>query len=152
VLQKVTARILDVPQWARWGVTGTFFGFLNWLMLAPAQTFNTIHLFLAQQDKIAHLGIFLTMALLVHWSLPPAFRAGWRRVAVIGAMLAYGASIELAQPLLTRASRGFERLDLICNVAGIAGGWLLFAALAASRQVAWTSVSCDEFGDEWRAK
>jgi len=124
------ARILDCPQWARWFVTATFFCFLNWLMLAPAGTFRNIHVFLAQQDKITHLVIFLLLALLVHWSLPPAFRAGWRRVAVIGALVVYAGSIELAQPLLTKTGRKFERWDMVCNFAGVAAGWLLFGVLA----------------------
>jgi len=126
--------MLDWPLPVRWALTGAFFCFVNWLMLAPGETFEDIHVFLAHQDKLAHLGIFLSLALLVHWSLPPAYRGGWRRVAAIGALVGYAGSVELAQPLLTRASRQYERLDLVCNFVGVAAGWLLFGAMAARSQ------------------
>jgi len=111
------------PSWARRILTLSFLALVNWLMLAPAGVFRGIHVFLAHQDKIAHFGIFLTLAFLVRWSLN---RERIVQAAVFVALVIYAGSIEVFQPLLTKMSRGFEWLDLVSNYVGIFTGWYLF--------------------------
>ena len=134
---------LNWPGWARWTLTLSFLALVNWLLLAPAGVFRGVHIFLAQQDKIAHCGIFLMLAFLIRWSLPMASESsplalhhnGMRavvnkerivQIVVFAALVIYAGSIEVFQPLLTKTSRGFERLDLVSNYVGMCAGWLLF--------------------------
>ncbi len=124
-------RALDWPGPARWGATLSFFCAVNWMLLAPAKTFRDLHVLLACQDKIAHAAIFLTLALLVRWSLPAAWAGGWQRAAVLGAVALYAGSIELFQPLLAKAGRQFEWLDMASNFSGAGAGWLLGGLLVA---------------------
>ncbi len=121
--------LFDWPIQARWAVTLVFIVLVNLLLLAPARVFSGVHNLLAHQDKIAHVAIFLTLALLVRWSLPGESRRGWLQGAVLAALLVYAGSIEVCQPLLTRAGRVFEWLDMACNYAGVCSGWLLFGGL-----------------------
>lgn len=114
------------PAWARWAVMLSFLTFVSWLLLAPAGVFRGVHVFLAHQDKIAHGLIFLTLALLVRWSLPGEYGRGWPQLAIITLLVLYAGSIEALQPMVGGSGRTFERLDLVSNFAGLCTGWLLF--------------------------
>ena len=131
---RTRVRWLDWPGTARWAVTFSFFAAVNWLLLAPAQTFHDIHVFLACQDKIAHASIFLTLSLLVRWSSPAAWWRGWVQAVVLGALALYAGTIEVFQPLLTKAGRYFEWLDMASNFAGVIAGWVGAGALAVREQ------------------
>lgn len=117
--------LFDWPIWARWSVTLPFLTLFNWMLLAPGGVFKKVHVFLAHQDKIAHVAIFLALAMLVRWSVPGEYGRGWLRVAVITVVLIYTGSIEFTQLLLKKAGRSFEWLDMACNYAGVTAGWLL---------------------------
>ena len=70
-----------------------------------------------QADKLHHLWYF---GLLWWLGLEAGFRAGWP--LALG-LLAYGASIEIAQTLTS--TRAASALDLVADSAGIALGWLV---------------------------
>jgi hypothetical protein len=129
--------LLNWPGWARLVVLAGFFVALNWMILAPASTFEDVHQFLAHQDKIAHGAIFLTLAWLVRWSLPEGAARegvdGWLRCGVPAALVLYACSIEVFQPLLAGKGRQFEWLDLASNITGVCSGWLLFGGAIARR-------------------
>ena len=128
--------LLNRPWWLRVALAAGFFAVLNWLIFAPASTFKEVHQFLAHQDKIAHGAIFLTLALLVRWSVPVgAARESfdrWLRYGVPAALLLYACSTEVLQPLIGGKGRQFEWLDMASNVAGLSAGWLLFGAAVAA--------------------
>lgn len=128
-------RVFNWPGWARWTLTLSFLALINWVLFAPALVFKDVHVFLAHQDKIAHGTIFLTLALLVLWSLPEwgstKYSGGGRaRLAVLAALVLYAGSMELLQPLLAGSGRQFEWLDMACNFSGVCAGWLLFPKVA----------------------
>jgi hypothetical protein len=118
-------RWLDWPAWARWVVTLAYAGLVSWLMFAPAATFREVHVWLAHQDKLAHLGIFLLLAALVRWSIPAAFERTRLRFSFLLALGAYAALIETLQPLVGGAGRAFEWGDMASNYGGVAAGWAL---------------------------
>lgn len=122
---------LNWPAPARRIVAGAFIVFVNWLLLAPSTTFRDVHVFLAHQDKLAHLGIFGILAGLVRWSIPALWGKGWKRFALVMALLAYGVSSECAQLLLPSLGRSFEWADLLCDSIGIALGLWLCERLTA---------------------
>lgn len=130
-------RVFNWPGWARWTATLSFLALVNWMLLAPSAVFQDVHVWLAFQDKLAHGSIFLTLALLVRWSLPQGggaelAGAGGLRLAAFAALALYAGSIEIFQPLLAGAGRRFEWLDLASNFSGVCAGWLLFARIAAA--------------------
>lgn len=144
-------RLLEWSAGARWALTAAFFVGVNWLLLAPSKSFREVHVFLAHQDKLAHAGIFLGLALLVRWSLG-AGRGGavvgaiavgrgagrvpwasWVVWAAFAALLCYAASIECFQPLLKRNGRSFEWLDMASNFAGVVAGWLVYRVAGGNR-------------------
>ena len=102
-----------------------YFLALNWLLLAPAETFEALPELFPHEDKIVHGGVFLVLAFLVRWAATAGDRRvrGWRWV--LAAVLLYAGSIEALQPLIGGAGRRFEWLDLASNVAGAGCGWLL---------------------------
>jgi len=118
-------RLLNWPPLARRIVTLAFFCFLNWLLLAPAETFRDVHVFLSHQDKLAHFVIFAVMAGLSRWSVPIGLTTGrWRPVLLL-TLLAYGTAAESFQPLMAAAGRTFQWMDLLMNWTGaVAGVWL----------------------------
>lgn len=124
-------RWLNWPGWSRRLVAACFFALVNWLMLAPAGAFRNVHVFLAHQDKIAHFGIFLALAMVVSWSLPAGWGRGWPQAAAQALLTLYAGAIEVLQPLLAGSGRVFEWLDMACNLAGIGVALLLFRFLAA---------------------
>lgn len=122
---------LDVRPAIRRAVALLFFAVLNWLMLTPAETFEHVDIFFANEDKLAHAAAFFVLALLARWSLPLNCGRGRRGVLALSALLVYGAAIEALQPVLGGAGRLFEWSDLVCNLAGIGAGWAGLRALAA---------------------
>ena len=130
-------RLLNWPGWARLVVLTCFFTAVNWMIFAPASTFEDVHRFLAHQDKIAHGAIFLVLAWLVRWSIPAGEgREGddrWLRFGVPAALVLYACSTELLQPMLGGTGRLFEWPDLASNIAGVCSGWLLFGWAIAGR-------------------
>jgi VanZ family protein len=110
-------------------VTLLFTALVTWLMLAPQDLFADVPDVLDYEDKIAHGVIFLTLALLVRWSLPKTGGRGGSGAAVLALLVVYAGSIEGFQPLLTMADRQFEWLDLVSNYAGLCAGWLLMGRL-----------------------
>ena len=126
--------LFNWPIWARWSVTLSFLTLVNWMLLVPAGVFKDVHIFLAHQDKIAHAVIFLTLALLVRWSLPAENGQSALRFAVLAALVIYAGSIEVFQPMLTHAGRKFEWADMACNYAGVAAGWMLFGRMVLCPQ------------------
>lgn len=129
--------LLNWPGWSRLAVLACFFAALNWMIFAPASTFNDIHRYLAHQDKIAHCAIFLVLALLVRWSFPAGAARErvdrWLRYGVPAALALYACSTEFLQPLIAGRGRRFEWLDVASNVTGICSGWLLFDGAIARR-------------------
>jgi VanZ family protein len=121
---------LDWPGWLRRLTASLYFLVHNWLLLAPASTFEEVEEFLPHQDKIVHGTLFLTLAFLARWSLPAPGRAGWRRFGGIAAVLVYAGAIEALQPLIGGAGRQFEWLDMATNLAGAGCGWLLYGRVA----------------------
>lgn len=121
---------MNWPAWSRWLVTLSFLTLVNWMLLAPAGIFRRIHLVLAHQDKVAHALIFLTLAMLVRWSLPEAWEKGRLRVALVVALVLYASSVELLQPLVAGSGRLFEWLDMASNFVGLGVGWALFGKVA----------------------
>jgi hypothetical protein len=122
---------LNWPPRARWAVTLLFTALVTWLMLAPDDLFSDVQDILQYEDKLVHGALFLTLALLVRWSLPKAGGRGLSGAAVLALLVVYAGSIEVFQPLLTMADRQFEWLDLVSNYAGLCAGWLLMGLLAA---------------------
>ena len=121
-----TMRLLNWPIRARRIAASLYFLALNWLMLAPAKTFEEVPEFFPHEDKLVHGGVFLALAFLVRWALAANDRRvrGWQWV--LAALLLYAGSIEALQPLIGGAGRQFEWLDMACNVAGAGSGWLLY--------------------------
>ena len=122
-------RWLDWPIRARRLAAFLYFLALNWLLLAPAKTFEEVPELFPHEDKIVHGGVFVALALLVRWAMTSN---GWRvrgRNGVVAALLFYAMAIEVLQPLIGGAGRQFDWLDLACNVAGIGCGWLLYGML-----------------------
>jgi len=129
--------LLNWPGWSRLVVLACFFAALNWMIFAPANTFEEVPPYFAHQDKIAHGAMFLVLALLVRWSFPAgAARQGvdhWLRYGVPAALVLYACSTEVLQPLIGGKGRQFEWLDMASNIAGICSGWLLFGGAIARR-------------------
>jgi VanZ family protein len=111
---------------ARRAATLAFLILMNWLLLAPATSFQDVPRFSSHQDKIAHFAIFGTLATLALWSVPCAWGKGWRRVFFILALVAYGAAIEVIQPLIPNAGRSFESMDILWDCIGITAGLWCF--------------------------
>jgi hypothetical protein len=123
-------RWLDWPGWSRRAVAAGYFALLNWLLLAPSDTFAGTELF-PHEDKLVHGVIFSGLAWVVRWAAAPQWRDG-RAAWLLGAALAaFAGGIELLQPALTGGDRQFEVADMLCNFTGVAAGWLLFRATAA---------------------
>jgi hypothetical protein len=131
-------RLLNWPGWSRLAVLAGFFAAVNWMIFAPASTFDDVHTFLAHQDKIAHFAIFLTLAWLARWSLPGAAARGrshgWLRYGAPAALALYACSTEVLQPLIAGMGRQFEWLDLASNLTGVCSGWLFFGAAIAGAE------------------
>lgn len=123
-------RWLNWPARARLTLAVAYFALLNGMLLAPSESFEDVELF-PYEDKAVHLAVFLGLAWLVRWAVPGRFGFGARAPAVAAALVVYAFGIEALQPLLTGGDRQFEWLDLASNYAGLAAGWLLFAAAAA---------------------
>lgn len=122
---------LNWPARARRAAMVSYWLLLTWSLLAPSRDFQHLHYF-SFQDKIAHLALFAVLAALVSWSSPQGWGRGWRRIAVIASMIAYGVATEFIQPLVPDAERAFEWFDIAMDCAGISAGlWL--CGLAASR-------------------
>jgi VanZ family protein len=117
--------LLNWPWRFRLALVVGYFAGINWLIFTPADTFNSVQDFLPFQDKIAHLGLFLTLTLLVRWSLPARWEGRRASPVVPAALLVYAAALEVFQPLLS-TSRTFEWSDMACNVAGVLLGWALY--------------------------
>ena len=119
-------KLLNWPGWSRLAVTACYFAVLNWLIFAPARTFRDIHEYFANQDKIVHCAIFLTLACLVRWSFPGGANRGggswWVRFGVPAALVLYACSTEVLQPLIGGEGRQFEWLDMAGNVVGVCSG------------------------------
>ncbi|MHB8836114.1 MAG: VanZ family protein [Candidatus Methylomirabilia bacterium] len=130
--------LLNWPGWARRVVLICFFAVINWMIFAPADTFQEVHEFFAHQDKLAHGAIFLLLALLVRWSFPGGAARdrldGWLRYGVPAALALYACSTEFLQPLVGGKGRQFEWLDMASNVSGICAGWLLYGGAVAGAQ------------------
>jgi hypothetical protein len=122
---------LDLPLGTRAAAAVSYFAAVTALLLGPSTSFEGVGGLFVGEDKVVHALVFLALALLVRWSLPVACGRGWRRAAGLGAVMAYGVSIEWLQPLLTHGDRQFEWLDLASNLAGIGAGWLIFGAATA---------------------
>lgn len=118
-------RWLNWPGWARLVATLSFLAQLNWMLLAPSDVFDATPELLPHQDKIAHLGLFLVLALLVRWSLPARFPERSSSLIVLVLLVLYAGSIEVLQPLLS-SSRTFDWLDMAGNFTGVCGGWVLY--------------------------
>ena len=125
---------LNWPANLRRATTVVFLAFANWLFLAPAATFRDVHVFLSQQDKIAHFGIFGILSGLVRWSIPAVWGTGWRRALLFLALIAYGAAIECIQLLMPSTGRSFEWMDLLWDCIGIATGVLALEWLATRQK------------------
>jgi VanZ family protein len=115
-------RGMNWPATPRRIVTLAFFVLMNWLFLAPASTFQDVHVFLSHQDKLVHFGIFNMLAGLVWWSVPAPCGRGTPGTVLVLALLAYGAGIECLQPLMPGAGRTFEWIDLLLDAAGVVLG------------------------------
>lgn len=127
-------RWLNWPWGLRLALAAGYFAVLNWMLLAPSDSFEDIQLF-PYQDKVEHVAAFLCLALLVRWAVPARFGSGSRALAVVAAVAAYALGIEWLQPVLTGGDRQREMLDLASNLLGIAAGWLLFGVAAAGAAV-----------------
>lgn len=122
---------LDWPGYARRTAAAAFLALLTWALVVPASAFeDVVHLF-PHQDKLAHGGMFLALALLMRWALPEKWGYDRRRMAVLAVLTLYAASMEVLQSLGTASGRTFEWLDMACNQAGLFAGWALFPAAAA---------------------
>jgi hypothetical protein len=130
--------LLNWPGRSRLAVLACFFATVNWLIFAPAGTFQEVHEFFAHQDKIVHGAIFLLLAALVRWSFPRgAARPGvdeWLRYGVPAALVLYACSVEFLQPLIGGKGRQFEWLDMASNITGLCSGWLFFGGAVAGTQ------------------
>jgi hypothetical protein len=118
-------RWLDWPIRARRLAASLYFLALNWLLLAPAKTFEEVPELFPHEDKIVHGGVFLALAILARWAMTSD---DWRvrgRHWVVAALLFYAMAIEALQPLIGGEGRQFDWLDMGCNVAGAGFGWLL---------------------------
>jgi hypothetical protein len=124
-------RWLNWPGWLRLTAAAVYFATVNWLLLAPASTFDSIGLRFPYEDKVVHFGMFAGLALLARWSAPERFGLPGRRLAVAAALVVYACAIEALQPSLTHFDRQFEWLDMACNFTGVVAGWLLFGLVAA---------------------
>jgi hypothetical protein len=125
--------MFDWPAWPRRVVTGCFFAAVNWMLLAPADAFESVPVLFAHEDKVAHGALFLALGWLVRWAVPARYNRGRERLGVLAGLVVYAGAIELLQPLLGGAGREFEWLDMASNLTGIAAGWLLFGAMTARK-------------------
>jgi VanZ family protein len=121
---------LNWPAPARRLTTFVFLVSINWLFLAPAGTFQDVHIFLSHQDKIAHFCIFGLLAGLIRWSIPADWGEGKRRLILAGALIGYGAAIECVQLLLPELGRSFEWMDLLMDTLGVVIGLWVCGRLA----------------------
>ncbi len=130
--------LLNQPGWVRVTLAAGFFAALNWMIFAPASSFREVHLFFANEDKLAHGAIFLTLAWLVRWSVPVgAARKRFDRLLRYGvpaSLVLYACSTEVLQPLVGGKGRQFEWLDMASNFTGLCAGWLLFGAVIAGAE------------------
>ena len=101
----VTAVVRSAPVETRWtllnwprvvaaGGAGMFLRWpVNWLLLAPARTFEEVPELFPHEDKVVHGGVFLVLAFLVRWALVgngAAGAAGWLRGRRGAAALRHG--------------------------------------------------------------
>jgi hypothetical protein len=128
---RMLRRWFDWPDRVRRAVSATYLAVLTWALLAPGETFQDVDRLFAHQDKVAHIGLFLALAVLTRWSLPGGPGGGGMRTVAAAALALYAGSIEALQPLLSGGERLFEWGDLLCNAAGVCIGWLLFRLAAA---------------------
>ena len=116
---------LSWPAWARLTTTGCYWVLVNWFLFAPSTTFQSVHHFLPQQDKIAHLVMMGTLAALVRWSIPDRWGRGWNGAVVILVLAAYGFGTECIQALVPSQGRSFEWADVLMDGLGsLLGMWL----------------------------
>jgi VanZ family protein len=87
----------------------------TWLFLSPSPPGADVSI--PFFDKLAHLGLFLILALLARRAYPA--QPAWGAFA---ALVFYGASIELAQG---RIGRGMDVLDLAADGLGAASAFLV---------------------------
>jgi len=116
---------LDWPAGLRWVLTAAYFALVNWLLFTPSRTFRNVPLFFPQEDKIAHLAIFGTLAALIRWSMPDRWVKGWRGGAFIVVLAAYGASTECIQALIPHSTRLFEWGDIAMDFTGVVLGMVI---------------------------
>jgi hypothetical protein len=124
---------LDWPIRARRAVAASFLALLTVLLLAPASAFEDVDRLFPHQDKLVHVAVFLTLALLVRWALPGECARRRVQSAALAALALYAASVEALQPALTSGQRLFEWADLASNGVGLLAGWRLFKATLAAR-------------------
>jgi len=124
---------LNWPARSRWIMTFAFWALVNVLLFAPAGNFPKVRLFPAFQDKIGHLALFGTLALLVRWSIPNRWGKGWRGVVVILVLAVYGAGTECIQPGIPNAARTFEWADIMMDCIGVVAGMWMCGRLARSK-------------------
>lgn len=122
-------RWLDWPIRMRQLAASLYFVALNWLLLAPARTFEKVPELFPHEDKVVHGGVFLVLAFLVRWALVGNERRGRRWLVVLAALLLYSMAIEALQPVLGGAGRQFDWMDMASNVVGAGCGWLLCGSL-----------------------
>lgn len=121
-------RFLEWPAWLRLLTTSGYFVALNWMLLAPASTFEDFPEFFPHEDKFVHGAVFLLLAWLARWSAQDRFARGAKWINLLAVLLLYAGAIEALQPILGGAGRQFDWLDMASNVAGVCAGWLMFGA------------------------
>ncbi|MEI8140992.1 MAG: VanZ family protein [bacterium] len=115
---------LNWPAYARRTVTFAFILLVNWMLLSPAKTFEDVQVFFKYQDKLVHFGMFAVLAGLLRWSIPDPWGRGGKRIALILALIAYGATTECVQLLMPGLGRSFEWMDMCMDGIGvILGAW-----------------------------
>ena len=123
---------MGIRQWLDWPIrarrlaASLYFLALNWLLLAPAKTFEQVPELFPHEDKVVHGGLLLTLAFLVRWAMAARDGRVWRWHWVFAALLLFAGSIEVLQPLIGGEGRQFEWLDMASNLAGASSGWLLY--------------------------
>ena len=100
--------------------------------LMPAWLFPAGPAGAAGVDKAVHAGMYGVLGILLWWAEGGDGKPGrgWILVLTGGG---YGLVLELAQELLAGWGRGFSWGDVLANLAGTAGGWLL-AGLAGRKR------------------
>lgn len=116
-------------------MTALFWVFMDWLLLAPAQTFSHVGTLLPYQDKIVHLVSFGILTMLVRWAIPNPWGRGWQAGGVILALSAYGVGAECIQALVPSLGRSFEWTDIMVDCIGVVAGMWLCGRLVVSAAV-----------------